>query len=231
MISVVVADDQGVVRAGCRALLQAEPDIEVIGEAADGADAVAMAREKRPDVVLMDIRMPGLDGLAATRAIVEDPALAAIRVLILTTFEVDEYVFEAIRAGASGFMVKDADPEDLVRAVRAVAGGEALLSPGATRRLIAEFASRPERRTATPSSLAVLTEREREVLALIATGASNDEIAQRLVISPATVRTHITRVLSKLGARDRAQLVVMAFEAGLVAPGRQLPGSPLQRDS
>ena len=231
MISVVVADDQGVVRAGCRALLQAEPDIEVIGEAADGADAVAMAREKRPDVVLMDIRMPGLDGLAATRAIVEDPALAAIRVLILTTFEVDEYVFEAIRAGASGFMVKDADPEDLVRAVRAVAGGEALLSPGATRRLIAEFASRPERRTATPSSLAVLTEREREVLALIATGGSNDEIAQRLVISPATVRTHITRVLSKLGARDRAQLVVMAFEAGLVAPGRQLRGSPLQRDS
>ena len=231
MISVVVADDQGVVRAGCRALLQAEPDIEVIGEAADGAEAVAMARQKRPDVVLMDIRMPGLDGLAATRAIVEDPALAAIRVLILTTFEVDEYVFEAIRAGASGFMVKDADPEDLVRAVRAVAGGEALLSPGATRRLIAEFASRPERRTATPSSLAVLTEREREVLALIATGGSNDEIAQRLVISPATVRTHITRVLSKLGARDRAQLVVMAFEAGLVAPGRQLPGSPLQRDS
>ncbi|HEX2273736.1 MAG TPA: response regulator transcription factor [Acidimicrobiales bacterium] len=227
----VVADDQGVVRAGCRALLQAEPDIEVIGEAADGVEAVAMARQKRPDVVLMDIRMPGLDGLAATRAIVEDPALAAIRVLILTTFEVDEYVFEAIRAGASGFMVKDADPEDLVRAVRAVAGGEALLSPGATRRLIAEFASRPERRTATPSSLTVLTEREREVLALIATGESNDEIAQRLVISPATVRTHITRVLSKLGARDRAQLVVMAFEAGLVEPGRQLGGSPLQRDS
>ncbi len=231
MISIVVADDQAVVRAGCRALLEAEPDIEVVGEAADGAEAVAIASAKRPEVVLMDIRMPGLDGLAATRAIVEDPALAAVRVLILTTFEIDEYVFEAIRTGASGFMVKDADPEDLVRAVRAVAGGEALLSPGATRRLIAEFASRPERRTATPSTLAVLTGREREVLALIATGASNDEIAQRLVISPATVRTHITRVLSKLGARDRAQLVVMAFEAGLVAPGRQLRHSPLQQGS
>ncbi len=231
MISVVVADDQGVVRAGCRALLEAEPDIEVVGEVADGVDAVAITKAERPDVVLMDIRMPGLDGLAATRAIVEDPALAAVRVLILTTFEIDEYVFEAIRAGASGFMVKDADPEDLVRAVRAVAGGEALLSPGATRRLIAEFASRPERRTATPSALAVLTEREREVLALIASGSSNGEIAQRLVISPATVRTHITRVLSKLGARDRAQLVVMAFEAGLVAPGRQLRGSPLQQGS
>ncbi len=226
MISVVVADDQGVVRAGCRALLEAEPDIEVVGDAADGAAAVALARSRYPDVVLMDIRMPGLDGLAATRAITEDPTLAGVRVLILTTFEIDEYVFEAIRAGASGFLVKDAEPEELVRAVRVVAAGEALLSPGATRRLLVEFASRPERRVATTSSLEVLTERERDVLATIASGASNDEIAARLVISPATVRTHITRVLSKLGARDRAQLVVMAFEAGLVAPGRPLrPGS------
>ena len=226
MISVVVADDQGVVRAGCRALLTAEPDIDVLGEAADGASAVALVRETRPDVVLMDIRMPGMDGIEATWAITADPALARVRVLILTTFEIDEYVFEAIRAGASGFLVKDAEPEDLVRAVRVVAAGEALLSPGATRRLLAEIASRPQRRAATPAILQVLTGRERDVLAAIADGASNDEIADRLVISPATVRTHITRVLSKLGARDRAQLVVMAFEAGLVAPGRPVrPGS------
>jgi DNA-binding NarL/FixJ family response regulator len=226
MISVVVADDQGVVRAGCRALLTAEPDIEVIGEAADGASAVRLVRETRPDVVLLDIRMPGIDGIEATRAITADAALAQVRVLILTTFEIDDYVFEAVRAGASGFLVKDAEPEDLVRAVRVVAAGDALLSPGATRRLLAEFASRPERRVATPASLQVLTERERDVLAAIADGASNDEIADRLVISPATVRTHITRVLSKLGARDRAQLVVMAFEAGLIAPGRPVrPGS------
>lgn len=226
MISVVVADDQGVVRAGCRALLTAEPDIDVLGEAADGASAVALVRETRPDVVLMDIRMPGMDGIEATRVITADPALARVRVLILTTFEIDEYVLEAIRAGASGFLVKDAEPEDLVRAVRVVAAGEALLSPGATRRLLAEIASRPQRRAATPAILQVLTGRERDVLAAIADGASNDEIADRLVISPATVRTHITRVLSKLGARDRAQLVVMAFEAGLVAPGRPVrPGS------
>jgi len=226
VISVVVADDQGVVRAGCRALLTAEPDIDVLGEAADGASAVALVRETRPDVVLMDIRMPGMDGIEATRVITADPALARVRVLILTTFEIDEYVLEAIRAGASGFLVKDAEPEDLVRAVRVVAAGEALLSPGATRRLLAEIASRPQRRAATPAILQVLTGRERDVLAAIADGASNDEIADRLVISPATVRTHITRVLSKLGARDRAQLVVMAFEAGLVAPGRPVrPGS------
>jgi DNA-binding NarL/FixJ family response regulator len=231
VISVVVADDQAVVRVGCRALLEAEPDLEVVGEAADGAAAVAVVRSTRPDLVLMDIRMPGVDGLAATRAITADPALADVRVLILTTFEIDEYVFEAIRAGASGFMVKDAEPEDLVRAVRAVAAGDGSLSPGATRRLIAEFASQPERRAATAASLDLLTERERDVLAAIATGASNDEIADVLVISPATVRTHITRVLSKLGARDRAQLVVMAFEAGLVAPGRQAADAPVQPGS
>jgi DNA-binding NarL/FixJ family response regulator len=226
VISVVVADDQGVVRAGCRALLAAEPDIDVVGEAADGATAIALVRQTRPDVVLMDIRMPGVDGLEATRTITADPGLTGVRVLILTTFEIDEYVFEAIRAGASGFLVKDAEPEELVRAIRVVAAGEALLSPGATRRLLAEFASRPERRVATPASLQVLTGRERDVLAAIAEGASNDEIADRLVISPATVRTHITRILSKLEGRDRAQLVVMAFEAGLVTPGRPLrPGS------
>ncbi len=226
MISVLVVDDQGIVRAGCRALLEAEPDIEVVGDAADGSAALALVRATNPDVVLMDIRMPGVDGLAATREIAQDPALASVRVLILTTFEIDEYVFEALRAGASGFLVKDAEPEELVRAVRVVAAGDALLSPGATRRLVAELASRTERAVPTAATLDVLTERERDVLAAIATGASNDEIATRLVISPATVRTHITRLLSKLGARDRAQLVVMAFEAGLVAAGRPLrPGS------
>ena len=220
MIRVVVADDQALVRVGCRTLLEAEADIEVVGEADTGSAALTVVRAESPEVVLMDIRMPGLDGLEATRRITADPGLAGVRVLILTTFEIDEYVFEALRAGASGFMLKDADPEDLIRAVRVVAGGEALLSPTVTRRLIAEFISSPERRAASPASLAELTEREREVLSLIATGLSNDEIAETLVISPATVRTHINRVMAKLAARDRAQLVVMAYEAGLVAPGR-----------
>jgi DNA-binding NarL/FixJ family response regulator len=220
MIRVVVADDQALVRVGCRTLLEAEADIEVVGEADTGSAALTVVRAESPEVVLMDIRMPGLDGLEATRRITADPGLAGVRVLILTTFEIDEYVFEALRAGASGFLLKDADPEDLVRAVRVVAGGEALLSPTVTRRLIAEFISSPERRAASPASLAELTEREREVLSLIATGLSNDEIAETLVISPATVRTHINRVMAKLAARDRAQLVVMAYEAGLVAPGR-----------
>jgi len=220
MIRVVVADDQALVRVGCRTLLEAEADIEVVGEADTGSAALTVVRAESPEVVLMDIRMPGLDGLEATRRITADPGLAGVRVLILTTFEIDEYVFEALRAGASGFLLKDADPEDLIRAVRVVAGGEALLSPTVTRRLIAEFISSPERRAASPASLAELTEREREVLSLIATGLSNDEIAETLVISPATVRTHINRVMAKLAARDRAQLVVMAYEAGLVAPGR-----------
>ena len=220
MIRVVVADDQALVRVGCRTLLEAEADIEVVGEADTGSAALTVVRAESPEVVLMDIRMPGLDGLEATRRITADPGLAGVRVLILTTFEIDEYVFEALRAGASGFLLKDADPEDLIRAVRVVAGGEALLSPAVTRRLIAEFISSPERRAASPASLAELTEREREVLSLIATGLSNDEIAETLVISPATVRTHINRVMAKLAARDRAQLVVMAYEAGLVAPGR-----------
>jgi DNA-binding NarL/FixJ family response regulator len=220
MIRVVVADDQALVRVGCRTLLEAEADIEVVGEADTGSAALDVVRATCPEVVLMDIRMPDLDGLEATRRITADPGLAGVRVLILTTFEIDEYVFDALRAGASGFLLKDADPEDLVRAVRVVAGGEALLSPTVTRRMIAEFVARPERRAASPASLAELTEREREVLSVIASGLSNDEIAETLVISPATVRTHINRVMMKLAARDRAQLVVMAYEAGLVAPGR-----------
>jgi DNA-binding NarL/FixJ family response regulator len=220
MIRVVVADDQALVRVGCRTLLEAEDDIEVVGEADTGSAALEVVRATHPEVVLMDVRMPGLDGLEATRRITADPGLAGVRVLILTTFEIDEYVFEALRAGASGFLLKDADPEDLVRAVRVVAGGEALLSPAVTRRVIAEFVARPERLAASPASLEELTDREREVLGLIATGFSNDEIAETLVISPATVRTHINRVMAKLAARDRAQLVVIAYEAGLVAPGR-----------
>jgi DNA-binding NarL/FixJ family response regulator len=221
MIGVVVADDQALVRVGCRTLLEAEDDIEVVAEADTGGAALEAVRATRPDVVLMDIRMPGLDGLEATRRITADPGLETVRVLILTTFEIDEYVFAALRAGASGFLLKDADPGELVRAVRVVAGGEALLSPTVTRRLIAEFVARPERRAASPATLGELTDREREVLSHIATGLSNDELAETLVISPATVRTHINRVMTKLAARDRAQLVVIAYEAGLVAPGRR----------
>jgi DNA-binding NarL/FixJ family response regulator len=220
MIRVVVADDQALVRVGCRTLLEAEDDIEVVGEAETGVTALELIKVVRPDVVLMDIRMPGLSGLDATRAITADPDLKAVRILILTTFELDEYVFEALRAGASGFLLKDVDPEELVRAVRLIAGGEALLSPAVTRTVISQFVSTPERLAASPAQLRVLTEREREILGVLATGLSNDEIAERLVISPATVRTHVNRVMTKLAARDRAQLVVMAYEAGLVAPGR-----------
>ncbi len=220
MIRVVVADDQALVRVGCRTLLEAEDDIEVVGEADTGTAALETIKATRPDVVLMDIRMPGLDGLEATRGITAEPTLEGVRVLILTTFELDEYVFEALRAGASGFLLKDADPEELVRAVRVVAGGEALLSPAVTRSVIAQFVASPERLPASPTRLEVLTGREREVLGLLATGLSNEEIAVTLVISPATVRTHVNRVMTKLAARDRAQLVVMAYEAGLVAPGR-----------
>jgi DNA-binding NarL/FixJ family response regulator len=218
MIRVLLADDQALVRAGFRALLDAEPDIDVIGEAADGASAVRLASSTRPDVVLMDIRMPGVDGLEATRRIAADPALAHTRIVILTTFELDEYLFEALRVGAAGFLVKDTEPVELLRGVRAAAAGDALLSPRVTRRLIAEYASHARRPTP-PRSLEQLTDREREVMALVAEGLSNDEIAARLFLSPATAKTHVSRAIVKLGARDRAQLVVYAYEAGLVRPG------------
>jgi DNA-binding NarL/FixJ family response regulator len=218
LIRVVLADDQALVRAGFRVLLDSAGDIEVVGEAASGDEALAQAREKRPDVVLMDIRMPNTDGLEATRRIATDPGLAGVRVLILTTFEVDEYVFEALRSGASGFVVKDMEPADLLQAVRVVARGDALLAPGVTRRLIAEFAGRPEQRRLAAPDLNVLTDREREIMVLVAAGRSNDEIAAELFISPATAKTHVSRAMSKLGARDRAQLVVLAYESGLVSP-------------
>jgi DNA-binding NarL/FixJ family response regulator len=218
MIRVVLADDQALVRAGFRALLNAQPDVEVVGEASDGTEAVAAAREHRPDVMLMDIRMPGLDGLEATRQISSDASLSDVHILILTTFEEDEYVFEAIRVGASGFLVKDTEPVELVRAVQVVAGGDALLSPGVTRRLIGEFATRAKKAPES-TTLDVLTEREREVVALVGEGLTNDEIAARLVVSPATAKTHVSRAMIKLSARDRAQLVVLAYESGLVRPG------------
>jgi DNA-binding NarL/FixJ family response regulator len=218
MIRVLLADDQALVRAGFRALLDAQGDIEVAGEASDGEQAVSLARQVVPDVVLMDIRMPGTDGLAATRQIAADERLAGVRVVILTTFELDEYVFEAIRSGAAGFLVKDTDPDELVQAVRVVADGGALLSPGVTRRLISEYAFRAK--SPQPSGLlGELTDREREVLALVGEGLSNAEIAGRLYLSPATAKTHVSRTMLKLGARDRAQLVVIAYETGLVQPG------------
>lgn len=220
MIRVVLADDQVLLRAGLRALLDAEDDIDVVGEASDGAEAVELVRTLTPDVVLMDIRMPGTDGLEATRIIADDAALAATKVVILTTFDLDEYVFEAVRIGASGFLVKDTEPTELLRGIRAVAGGDALLSPGVTRRLIGEFASR-SRDTSLPAAknLERLTEREREIVGLVGEGLSNDEIAERLVVSPATAKTHVSRAMVKLHARDRAQLVVLAYESGLVRPG------------
>ncbi len=218
MIRVLLADDQELVRAGFRALLDAQSDLDVVGEAADGREAVELTRRRRPDVVLMDIRMPVLDGLAATREIVADERLGEVRIVILTTFELDDYVFEAIRSGAAGFLVKDTKPAELIEAVRVVAGGEALLSPSITRRLIAEFASRAKEPPRV-ERLAELTDREREVMALAATGLSNEGIAERLVVSPATAKTHVSRAMIKLGARDRAQLVVLAYETGLVRPG------------
>jgi DNA-binding NarL/FixJ family response regulator len=218
MIKVLLADDQALLRAGFRALLDAQDDIDVVGEAIDGADAVRQAARAHPDVVLMDIRMPGTDGLEATRQIVADTALQDVRIIILTTFDLDEYVFEALRSGASGFLVKDTEPVELLRAVRAVASGDALLSPGVTRRLIAEFTSRAPA-AVPPRTLEALTDREREVMALVGAGLSNEEIAESLVVSPATAKTHVSRAMGKLGARDRAQLVVYAYESGLVRPG------------
>jgi DNA-binding NarL/FixJ family response regulator len=222
MIRVLLADDQALIRAGFRVLLEAAGDIEVVGEAVNGAQAVDLAREQRADVVLMDIRMPEVDGLEATQRIAADDDLAGVKVVILTTFESDEYVYQALRAGASGFLVKDTEPEDLIRAVRVVARGDALLSPSVTRRLITSLARQPRRAPVQPEasrSLSRLTEREREVLALVAEGLSNEEIAGRLFLSPLTTKTHVSRILTKLDARDRAQLVVLAYESGLVVPG------------
>ncbi|WP_116948656.1 response regulator [Jiangella endophytica] len=218
MTTVLLADDQRLVRAGFRSILAGEPDLDVVGEAADGAEALTLVGELRPDVVLMDVRMPELDGLEATRRIVADPALAGVRVVILTTFDLDDYVYGALRAGASGFLVKDTEPMELIHAVRVVARGDALIAPSITRRLISEIAGRAAKPVPN-SRLNALTEREREVLELVAAGLSNDEIADRLVLSPATAKTHVSRILTKLGARDRAQLVVLAYEAGLVTPG------------
>ena len=219
MIRVLLADDQALVRSGFRALLGSQPDLEVVAEADDGATALAAAREHAPDVVLMDIRMPGTDGLTATRGITGDPRLGGVKVIVLTTFTDDSYVFEAIRGGASGFLVKDSEPADLIHAIRVVHGGEALLAPTVTRTLIAEFAARSRGGPAGSTRLDVLTDREREVLAEVAAGLSNDEIAVRLYMSPTTAKTHVSRTMTKLGARDRAQLVVLAYESGLVRPG------------
>ncbi|MBB5074596.1 response regulator transcription factor [Nonomuraea endophytica] len=213
MIKLLLADDQALVRAGFKALLDAQPDMSVVAEAADGAEAVRLAAQHTPDVVLMDIRMPGTDGLTATRQMPPGP-----KIIILTTFELDEYVFEALRGGASGFLVKDTEPAELIQAVRVVADGEALLSPSVTRRLIAEYATRAKAPVST-EGLDQLTDREREVLSLVGTGMTNDEIAAKLFMSPATAKTHVSRAMMKLHARDRAQLVVIAYESGLVKPG------------
>ncbi|MFG1999483.1 response regulator [Spirillospora sp. NPDC048911] len=222
MIRVVLADDQSLVRAGFRVLLESAADIEVVGEAENGGIAVAMARRHLPDIVLMDLRMPEIDGLTATRRITSDPALAAVRVVVLTTYAEDENVFRALHAGASGFLVKDIEPEDLQQAVRVVAGGESLLAPAVTRAVIEAFVRHgPEARAAAAGAgpVTLLTAREREVVRLVGRGLSNDEIAGALVVSPLTAKTHVSRAMSKLGARDRAQLVVLAYESGLVTPG------------
>jgi DNA-binding NarL/FixJ family response regulator len=221
MIRVAVADDQLLVRSGFSVLLRSTSDIEVVGEAADGSEAVELALRELPDVVLMDIRMPGMDGLAATRVITADPRAASVRVLILTTFDLDEYVFEALRAGASGFLLKDTHPEALLDAVRVVAAGEALLAPTVTRTLIAEYLKKPATVTVKSPGIDTLTQRETEVLAAVARGWSNAEIAAQLFMSHATVKTHVSHVLAKLQARDRAQLVVAAYEAGIVSAGVQ----------
>jgi DNA-binding NarL/FixJ family response regulator len=216
MIRVLLADDQSLVRAGLRALLDGEKDIEVAGEASDGEEAVTIALKTPADVMLMDISMPGLTGVEATRRIAADERLNELKVVILTSYETDEHIFDALRAGASGFLLKDSDPADLLQGIRVVACGEALLAPSVTRRLIADLASRPESTRTNPTELRRLTDREREVMALVAAGLSNDEIAERLVVSPATAKTHVSRAMRKLHAHDRAQLVVLAYESGLV---------------
>ena len=218
-IRVMIVDDQALLRGGFRSLLSTVDDFEVVGEASNGAESVEVAARLKPDVILMDVRMPQMDGLEATRRILKDAAPESTHVLILTTFDLDEYVYEGLRAGASGFVLKDIEPADLIDAVRIVSRGDALLAPSVTRRLITEFANRPSASRAVPAAISELTEREREVLVQIAHGLSNDEIADALVIAPATAKTHVSRIMSKLDARDRAQLVVIAFECGLVTPG------------
>jgi DNA-binding NarL/FixJ family response regulator len=218
-IRVAIADDQPLVRAGFTTMVSYADDLVLVGEAESGADAVAVAKRVRPDVFLMDIRMPGLDGLDATRRITGDPELAGVRIIMLTTFDLDEYVYEALRSGASGFLLKDARPEDILTAVRVVAAGEALLAPSVTRRLIGRFVAQSSPPARPPSALAQLTERESEVFVLVAQGLSNAEIANRLYISLFTAKTHVSRILTKLNARDRAQLVMHAYETGLVTPG------------
>ncbi|MFF5369766.1 response regulator [Streptomyces sp. NPDC013187] len=225
MIKILLADDQRLVRAGFRSILEDEDDFEVVGEAGDGGQAVTACRTLHPDVVLMDIRMPGVDGLQATRQIAGDPRLDGIKVVILTTFDLDDYVYGALRAGATGFLVKDTEPEELVHAVRVAARGDALISPSVTRRLIAEFAVRIEAPEPSPR-LKVLTDREREVMELVAAGLTNDEIAARLVLSPATAKTHVSRIMTKVDVRDRSQLVVLAYESGMVRPGWLSGGPP-----
>jgi DNA-binding NarL/FixJ family response regulator len=222
MIRVLLADDQALIRSGIRALLDAEDDIEVVAEAADGREAVTLAEQHRPDIALVDIQMPVLDGIETTRQIVADQRLAEVRVVILTNFEFDEYIFRALRAGASGFLLKDTQPAELLRALRVVMGGDSLLSPAVTRRLIGEFVARPP--DAVPAAgMEALTNREREVVALVARGLSNDEIAAAMVLSPTTAKTHVSRAMIKLGARDRAQLVVFAYQTGLVSPREAAP--------
>jgi len=221
MIKVLLADDMPLARAGLRTMLEVADGLLVVGEARDGKEAVSLALETSPDVVLMDLSMPGIDGLEATRRIVGDERLADVKVIIVTTYETDERVFETLRAGASGFLLKDAEPHELIRGIEVVAAGDSLLAPSVTRRLIAEFTAQPTTSSISPKELQWLTEREREIVALVAGGLSNREIAERLVISPATAKTHVSRAMRKLNAHDRAQLVVLAYESGLVVPGRQ----------
>ncbi|MEV6196643.1 response regulator transcription factor [Streptomyces sp. NPDC051920] len=220
MIRILLADDQRLVRAGIRSILDDEDDLQVVAEAADGHAALTACRELRPDVVLMDIRMPGMDGLEAARRIAADERLKAVKVVMLTTFDLDEYVYGALRAGVTGFLVKDTEPAELLHAVRVAVRGDALISPSVTRRLIAEFADRPDSTRAPDRRLDALTAREREVMRLIAAGRTNDEIAAQLVLSPLTAKTHVSRIMAKLGARDRSQVVVMAYEYRMVSPGR-----------